>query len=462
MIHRNLAAITLSLVVVASVSATDFYADPQNGKATNDGSEARPWKSLQGVLDDGLIESQEWNALPYNDSRTLVPTHQGAPVKAGDTIWLQTGDYGDLVIQGLYNSRVITVAAQKGHAPRFHSIKLQSGSNWRFKGLQVSGEHHPGERQPGKRPQTLIAVESHGFRGPVHDVWVEECVLSSAENSSAWSAEDWNKRASNGIQADGTRITLRNNHLKNVNFGLSVSASHSLIDHNTVENFSGDGMRGLGDHCVFQYNLVKNCYDVNDNHDDGFQSWSRGPKGESGRGTVKGIVLRGNTIINYEDPAQPHRGPLQGIGCFDGMFEDWVIENNVIIVDHWHGLTLLGATNCRIVNNTVVDISPGRPGPPRISIGHHKNGTASTGCTVVNNLTTDLKTVPGVTVGHNLIVTDAASVFTDFRRNDLSLKKGSPAIDAGALELAPKVDIIGTHRPQGAAVDIGAYEFIEK
>ena len=46
------------------------------------------------------------------------------------------------------------------------------------------------------------------------------------------------------------------------------------------------------------------------------------------------MVLRGNTIINYEDPGQPHRGTLQGIGCFDGMFVDWVIENNVVIVDH--------------------------------------------------------------------------------------------------------------------------------
>ena len=37
------------------------------------------------------------------------------------------------------------------------------------------------------------------------------------------------------------------------------------------------------------------------------------------------------------------------------MFVDWVIENNVVIVDHWHGITLGGARNCRIVNNTVID-----------------------------------------------------------------------------------------------------------
>ena len=78
---------------------------------------------------------------------------------------------------------------------------------------------------------------------------------------------------------DGTRMVIRNNRLLNVNFGISVNASHSLIAGNLVENFSGDGMRGLGDYTVFEYNTVKNCYDVNANHDDGFQSWSAGPDG---------------------------------------------------------------------------------------------------------------------------------------------------------------------------------------
>lgn len=442
------------LLVVTTAGAGEFFVDPLRGAPANDGSAARPWKSLQRVLDDGLVESRAWDALPHTDSRTLVAKNQGAPVKAGDTIWLKSGDYGDLSIRGMYNAKVITVAALEGHRPTFHSIRLQSGSRWAFKGLHVSAEYGP-----GKKPSTLLAVESHGFRGPVHDVRVENCVLSSAADTSDWSAEDWNQRACSGIQADGTRITLCNNQLKNVNFGISVAATHSLIESNMVENFSGDGMRGLGDHCVFQYNVVKNCYDVNGNHDDGFQSWSRGPTGKSGTGVVRGMVLRGNTVINYEDPGQPHRGPLQGIGCFDGMYEDWVIENNVIMVNHWHGITLAGATNCRIVNNTVIDISGGRPGPPWIRIGHHKNGEASTGCSIRNNIAADLNVTEGVAVDHNLILADAALVFRDAPGHDLALTPGSPAVDSGTREQAPERDLIGTPRPQGRAVDIGAYEF---
>ena len=43
---------------------------------------------------------------------------------------------------------------------------------------------------------------------------------------------------------------------------------------------------------------------------------------------------------------------------------------------------------------------------------------------------------------------------TDFR-----LQAGSPAINAGSATLAPSTDFIGTIRPQGAAYDIGAYEY---
>ena len=319
---RTLSLFAILFLCATRVHAADYYVDPERGDPANDGSGEKPWRSLQEVFDTGLVESQAWDSLPHKHGSRLVRRNSGAPVKAGDTIWLRSGDYGALIIQSYYNSDFITIAAAPGHTPRFHSILLRSSSHWTLKGLQVSLEFGS-----GKRPRTLIDLESHGWRGPVHDIVVEECQLRSAEDTSRWSVEQWNTLSSSGIEADGTRITIRGNYLKNVDSGISVSASHSLIERNTVENFAGDGLRGLGNHCVFQYNVVKNCYDVNANHDDGFQSWSRGPQGV-GTGEVVGMVLRGNTIINNEDPQQPHRGTLQGIDCFDGMFVDWIIENN--------------------------------------------------------------------------------------------------------------------------------------
>src|SRR5690606_12571794 len=80
-----------------------------------------------------------------------------------------------------------------------------------------------------------------------------------------------------------------------------------------------------------------------------------GSDGGVGTGVVRGVVIRGNVFINFTDPDREFAGSAQGIGCFDGFFEDWVIENNVVVVNHWHGITLLGARNVRVVNNTVVD-----------------------------------------------------------------------------------------------------------
>lgn len=445
------------LVLASPALAGDFYIDPQRGDAAGDGSADQPWRSLQEVIDGGLVQTRCWDALPYNPERKLVPANESAPVKPGDTIWLRSGDYGDVTIRKHYNTGSIAIAAQPGHTPRFRSLLLQASAHWALRGLHVSPEFGS-----GRKPRTMIEIQSHGWNGPVHDVLVEQCVLQSTADASGWSAADWNERAASGIGADGERIVIRDNQLKNVNFGISVSASHALVERNVVENFAGDGLRGLGNHSVFQYNLVKNYYDVNANHDDGFQSWSTGPDGV-GSGEVVGIVLRGNTIINSEDPDQPHRGTLQGIGCFDGMFVDWIVENNVVIVDHYHGITLGGARNCRLVNNTVLDPNDQRPGPAALRIGKHKRGTPSSGCTVRNNLVSALH-VDGeqMTVDHNRVIDDPAAVFVDPARFDLRLRPASPAIDAGSSDLAPVTDAAQTARPQGHAVDLGAYEYSPK
>jgi len=454
---RLLSCQTIGVIVVVVLApmmlGAEFYVDPQTGKPGNDGSKDRPWASLQELFDNGLIETQTWESLPYKPGVKLVRKNVGAPVRPGDTIWLRTGNYGRLMIQACYNGDFITIAAQEGHTPRFESIHIQSGSHWVLKGLHVSPEYGD-----GKNRRTMIRLESHGWRGPIHDIVIENCRLQSAEDTSKWSAEQWNALACDGILADGERITVRRNYLKNVNFGISMAGPHCLVEHNVVENFAGDGLRGLGDYDVFQYNVVKNCYDVNANHDDGFQSWSVGPGGV-GTGVVKGIVLRGNTIINYEDPNQPHRGTLQGIGCFDGMYEDWVVENNVVIVDHYHGITMGGAVRCRIVNNTVLDPNTLRPGPAAIRIDNHKNGMPSRDCIVRNNLASALfARGDNMQVDHNLVIENPKAFFVDADRYDLHLRENAPAIDAGSPELAPAQDADGTRRPQGKAVDIGAYE----
>jgi parallel beta-helix repeat protein len=361
----------------------------------------------------------------------------------GDTLVLADGQYGELNISGRQGP--LTLEAAEGSAAEFDQITVRNATDLTLRGLIVSGE------------ATDYLID---LAGDNDGVTVEDCYLESAADTSSWSAQDWIDRASSGISVGGTNITIARNVLRNVGYGISVGADHSLVEDNLVENFSRDGLRGLGDYTVFQYNTVKNAYAVDDHHDDGFQSWSVGEDGV-GTGEVTGIVLRGNTIINFEDSNQPHAGALQGIGCFDGTFVDWIVENNVVITNHWHGITLLGARGCIVRNNTVIDLNDESPGPPWVSVDDHKDGTPPEDCVVANNLTTDLSNAESVTETGNIVLSmDARNdYFVDAESFDLHLLESSTAVDAADESQRPELDRDRIERPQGDAHDVGAYEW---
>ncbi len=414
----------------AAAHAATYHLDPATGNMSNPGTSELPWSTLEAVAAAG---------------KTFAP---------GDVLVLRSGYHGSPVIRGVNEGEVL-IRVEDGARATLKNLTIRAARGWRIQGLEISPETAPSFDRV-----TMVSIASDATA-----IVVEQCRLYTVSDASAWPATDWDTKACSGISVSGPGNTVRSNHLLNVNFGISVTGISNAVERNVVENFSGDGLRGLGDYGVFQFNTVKNCYDVNANHDDGFQSWSVGPGGV-GTGVVKGMVLRGNRILNYEDPNQPFRGTLQGIGCFDGFFEDWVVENNEILTDHWHGITLLGARGCRIVNNTVVDLNTTSPGPPWIRISNHKNGMPSTNNVIRNNLATDYSVTAGAAVmDHNIESTDYARYFRDYAHGDLRLLEGCPAIDAGSSNAAPATDAAGVPRPLDgngdgeAAWDVGAHEF---
>ena len=97
-----------------------------------------------------------------------------------------------------------------------------------------------------------------------------------------------------------------------------------------------------------------------------------------------------------------------------------------------------------------------------ITLGKTHGKTPSENTIVRNNIVdSKISAPPGNTIDNNLIVTHTVRYFRDMDNFDVRHKKGSPAIDTANPDLAPDTDIDGVKRPQGAAFDVGPFEYQE-
>ncbi len=337
--YRRLAAAFVLLVLtmpLGSTFAATYYSDPIKGEAENDGSHLTPWPSLQRVIEAGLLQQ----------------------LQPGDTLLLRTGYHGLARFSG-ENVRVITIAAEQGQIPLLGRLEVRAGSKWTIRSLSISPEHGD--------ISYAGPIVSLGEFGPSSDLLIEDCYVFGSSHPEKLAAAQW-IALNNGIYLgrNGTRLVSRNNYLFNTRHAIQCAATESLIEGCIVENFSGDGLRLLRDRCVARWNVVRNSYcdekhDGDRNHDDLLQCFLFG----KGSGVIRNITITENLLISHSSPSQPFPGQAQGIGIFDGPVVNFTVTDNVISVDHWHGLTLTDAQNCTISKNVVwspcLDSSEFRP-----------------------------------------------------------------------------------------------------
>lgn len=426
-------------IISKTIFAAEYYCDPVNGSISNDGSKNSPWSTLEAV---------------FIANKTF---------QAGDIIYLLEGYHGNPNIIG-NNTDYITIINYQNSKPKLSRITFgvaNSTSKWILDGIIIGAEFHTSYH---KNTLLYTGVSSSFIK-------VKNCEIYTKEDISSWALLDWNSNVSNGVIFNGSNCSIENSTVKNIRTGIQFEGDNCTASNNKILNFAGDGMRGLANNGVFEYNLVQDNYVIDSNHDDGFQSWTN--DGGVGKGTLKNIILRGNTFINYTDATRDFLGPMQGVFGTDGMFEDFIIENNIVITDHWHGISLYGATNCTIINNTVIDTyfgvtypSATNPlGPSWIRVSNHKNGTQSTGNVIRNNITNQIVLDTGVGVeDHNLTLTGNSSAdydnnFVDWKNFNTRLIQNSQAIDIGSNSLAPNIDADKNQRPAGNSFDVGAFEY---
>ena len=356
-------ALVLAGALTVKVSARDVHVAPDAMALGADGSVEMPWPGVAAAL--------------------------AAGAGRGDKLLLAPGDYGAVEISGSGGVPPLLVepADPALPPPRLSSLRVRGLGSVHLKGLLVEG----GDR---RREVPLVRIDAAAA-----GVRLEGLTIRSAEDHAGWSEEDWRTRARDGILARGAGVEIAGNRLSTVKHGITVLGPGARVTGNEIDGFAGDAIRGLGNSALYEGNRIANCFKVDATHVDGFQSWSRGADGKVGTGTVRDVVLRGNTILNHTGPRGPLTCHLQAISLFDGMFENWLIENNLVETDMWHGITVAGGVDVRVLGNTVQNIGPFPPGPPGIRVGAHKDGRPGGDNLIGNNLSVgDVHFDPRVTV----------------------------------------------------------------
>jgi Right handed beta helix region len=234
--------------------------------------------------------------------------------------------------------------------------------------------------------------------------------------------------------------------------GFQITGNH-IHDVGRYCETSGIGLSGMtfvNDNVVIEQNLIHDigrdtsgqngCNPGNtywQNHDHGIYLSS---------GT--NIIVRNNVFYNIS------RG--WAIQCYPDVLSQLYIVNNTFAFPNPHedGHIIVAATltNAVIANN--IFYQP-------LTAGIWFDGAATSNVAVEYNLTMGGTAAEGngagVTLSNNLDNTDPR--FVNASGFNFALLAGSPAIDAGVTLSYVTNDFLGTSRPQGAAYDIGAFEF---
>jgi hypothetical protein len=386
--------------------------------------------------------------------KSLDALLQSGKVQGGDRIFLLGGYHGPMVLAGLQFSSPVIVTAMPGQVAQVDSINVRASKQIVISGLKV---------WPTSNANGLVAqVRSYNDSSDLVFSDLDVRAAANSTNYNQWTITDWNNNQRSGFLIDGLRQTVTRNRVTGVFNGVFAVGQNALVEENIVDGFAGDAFRALGDNSVIRRNKAQNCRQTTGTHIDGIQSFSRGATGKVGTGVVRNIVIDSNKFLEFVGTRSPINCKLQGIGLFDGMYEGFVIRNNLISSTAYHGITIGGGLNSVITNNTVISALGNSGNWPWIRVSNHKNGTPSQNVTVANNLVTSLKVTSNPALGilqtNNVTVTNALGEFNAVANQDFTLKSTSTAIDKGAPALAPPVDIAKSPRPKGKAPDAGAYE----
>ena len=419
------ALIPILLGSAGAALAKDYYVVPPGTvqSCTSDGSQTCPWIGLGA----------------------LSPT----TITGGDRLLLLDGNYGGLKLYQIAFASPVVVQSLNGKNAHFDWINIVDGTkNVTFRNLSV----WPSD--PSLRVSPLVTANTKASNIIVDGLDVRG-VQASADYMN-WSLTDWQAYAPTGADLFSPDSIIQNSTFQGIYIGAAVEGANSSLIGNRVDGFAGDAYRILADNDVASGNYSQNCFQIDGNHTDGIQSWA------DADGVISGLTIEKNTFIEWNSTAvNALHCSMEGVGFFDGPYQNILIRNNVISVTQYHGISVYGGMNVQILNNTVVNNKNIEGIAPWIGIFNNKNGTLAQNVLVANNLEMSIHsevTATAATFVNNSSLMGLNALFENIATFDYRPTTASGFIDTGDAANAPPTDILGASRPYGAGPDRGAYE----
>ncbi len=423
--------------------APKLYFDPVNGDNSSDGSLSSPKASLSSALASGQT---------FEDYTKVI---------------LRTGNHGAVSLNTLNPAHSIHFQAYEDEEPIFSQLNIKNSSHLYFQAITIDGSlSHLG------RDNFMVNSDETS-----HFLSFDKMLIKSADDSSIWLKADWYANSIGGMRLQGEDINVSNSLITNVYHAVMLDGNRAYYAHNTIDNFAGDAIRGLGDDSTYEYNTVRDCYidDYDIQHDDAFQAFRTVADNNY---KIKNVTLRGNKILLFEDPITQFVidnnliGTLmQGMINTDGHADSWIVENNLVVSNRDHGISLYGATSCRVQNNTVVKhpyftdtVMPRIYLDDMKKVGQEHSNTSNT---IRNNISTVMTTWTFdassiIENNHDINEKDRSNLinlFADYDHHNFHLKSSSSALDVGVNTEVTDKDADGLERVYNGTVDLGAFEY---
>lgn len=333
-----------------------------------------------------------------------------AAARGGETILLAGGEYGHFTLLAksgfnyAYPSPVTIASADRQRPAIFTSMDVRDARNLTFDGIRFDYRFQPGTPVHVK-PFIISNGDNITIRNSVFDGDVARGV--SPEQDGLGYGIGLVMRASRGSRVEYNEIF---GFHRGMTMGAGIDA---VIRGNDIHGIRSDGMnfaqmQGVRIEGNYIHDFDRST--LKSDHADMIQFWTNGTKRPSTDITIRGNVLmagKGNstqTIFMRND--QVDRG-LKGREMF---YRNVVIEENVIVNGHLHGITLGETAGVRIRNNTLVRgqaFAQGENRMRKVRIPRIKVAEASTDVEISGNLGAVFQDPqPGWVVADNMVIQD--------------------------------------------------------